>query len=197
MSRTAWASFFDQKKIYVFFYSALNSAPSTKKAKSSSKEKYDSDSIDDTEKVLEALKKTQSAHPEDNLEISSPSKQLNRFDALKLEEENDEQTQTSKLNEDQIEPNDGDNDDDDDHENYSENDQQESEDEDDDETETIRDEILDYVNQPETEKKNLSVIVNREELIFLLKSSYKEKTTAKENLLTIGMVSFVLIVFSP
>ena len=40
----------------------------------------------------------------------------------------------------------------------------------------------------ETKKKNLSTIVNREELIYLLKCVYVHKTTTRENILTIGMV---------
>ena len=54
--------------------------------------------------------------------------------------------------------------------------------------EQIREDILAYNQLNEIKTKNLSVIVNREELIYLFKCLYTHKTTVRENILTIGMV---------
>jgi hypothetical protein len=171
----------------VIFYSALLSAPSTRKTRTSSSEMNESDAIDDTDKVLEDIKKNQSIHNDDNFEVSKSSNQLNRFDGLQLEDENGEKQQTDiKINNEEISSLDNEDEDD-------EEEEEEEEDDDDDVpeedlVEQIREDILAYEQLKETKKKNLTLIVNREELIYLLKCLYIHKTTTRENILTIGMV---------
>ena len=192
--REAWAEYFDERQMRVIFYSALQSAPSTKKNKTRSSDTRDSESLDDTEKVLEEIKRTQTGYNDDNLELNDSPSQLNRFGALQVEEDAanpDEKSAEINLNPDEndLDEDEADGADDDD------DDEDEEEDDDDDEgedqepvVEQIRDEIFQYEQLPEEKKKNLSLIVNREELIHLLKSSYTHETTARENILTIGMV---------
>jgi len=175
----------------VIFYSALQSAPTTKTTKTTSSERNDSESIDDTEKVLEDIKRKQSSHNDDNFEISKSPNQLNRFNGLQLEDENDEKQQTEIQinNEESPSMDDDDEDDDDDDEEEEEEDLSEEENDDDEDiVEQIREDILAYEQSKETQKKNLSIVVNREELIYLLKCLYVDKTTVRENILTIGMV---------
>jgi hypothetical protein len=169
----------------VIFYSALQSAPTSKTTKVTSSERNDSESIDDTEKVLEDIKRKQSNHNDDNFEISKSPNQLNRFDGLQVEDENDEKQQT------EIQINNEENpsiDDEDEDEEEEEEDLSEEENDDEDVVEQIREDILAYEQLEETQKKNLSIVVNREELIYLLKCLYIDKTTVRENILTIGMV---------
>jgi len=182
--RQAWSTYFDEHDIRVIFYSALQSAPTTKKIHKIEEEK---ETFDDTEKLLEELKREQTDYNDDNLEISKSPSKLNRFDALNLEDEvddkqkaeinlNDEDNQSSEEEED---------DDDDDEEEDEEEDVSEDEE---DIVEQIREDILAYEQLKETQRKNLSLIVNREELIYLLKCFYTHKATVRENVLTIGMV---------
>ena len=178
----------------VIFYSALQSAPSTKKNKTRSSETRDSESLDDTEKVLEELKRTQTGYNDDNLELTDSPGQLNRFGALQVEE--DAANPNEKSAEINLNPDENDPDEDEEDEDYDDDDDEEDEEEEDngDEdqesvVEQIRDEIFQYEQLPEEKKKNLSLVVNREELIHLLKCSYTHETTARENILTIGMVS--------
>ncbi len=169
----------------MIFYSALQSAPTSKTTKVTSSERNDSESIDDTEKVLEDIKRKQSNHNDDNFEISKSPNQLNRFDGLQVEDENDEKQQT------EIQINNEENpsiDDEDEDEEEEEEDLSEEENDDEDVVEQIREDILAYEQLEETQKKNLSIVVNREELIYLLKCLYSHKTTVRENILTIGMV---------
>ncbi len=169
----------------MIFYSALQSAPTSKTTKVTSSERNDSESIDDTEKVLEDIKRKQSNHNDDNFEISKSPNQLNRFDGLQVEDENDEKQQT------EIQINNEENpsiDDEDEDEEEEEEDLSEEENDDEDVVEQIREDILAYEQLEETQKKNLSIVVNREELIYLLKCLYIDKTTVRENILTIGMV---------
>jgi hypothetical protein len=175
LSRQAWSSYFDEHDIHVIFYSALQSAPSSKKTKTIS------ESIDDTDRVLEDIKRNQANYNDDNLEISKSPNQLNRFDALQLDDEK-EQSEI-KINNEDIS-----NEDDDDDEEEEEEDLSEEEDEDEDLVEQIREDVLAYEQLNETKKKNLSLVVNRAELIHLLKCLYVNKTTVRENILTIGMV---------
>ncbi|CAF4672056.1 unnamed protein product, partial [Rotaria socialis] len=79
-------------------------------------------------------------------------------------------------------------DDDDDEE--EEEDSSGKEHEDGDLVEQVREEIYAYEKSNETKKKNLSIVVNREELIYLLKCLYVHKTTVREDILTIGMVGY-------
>lgn len=141
------------------------------------------ETFDDTEKLLEDLKREQTDFNDDNLEISKSPSKLNRFNALKLDDEVDDKQQA------EINLNNEDNQSDDDEE-EEEEDEDEEEDDDDDEdiVEPIREDVLAYEQLKETKKKNLSMIVNREELIHLLKCFYTQKTTVRENILTIGMV---------
>lgn len=157
-------------------------------------EKHEPDCIDDTEKVLENLKKNQSTYNDDNLEISKSPKKLNRFDALQLEDDTDGKLQaelniyddqnTSYDNEADYDDDDEDDDDDDEEEDKESGDENPDEDF----VEPIREDIFAYEKSTETKKKNLTIIVNREELIYLLRCLYVHKTTARENILTIGMV---------
>jgi len=184
--RQAWANYFDEHDIRVIFYSALQSAPSSRKTKSS--ETHDLESIDDTDKILEDIKRNQSSYNDDNLEISKSPNQLNRFDALQLEDENDEkQPLEIKINNEEISSVDNEDEDDDDDE---DEDLSEEENNNEDLVEQIREDILAYEQLQETRKKNLSITVNREELIYLLKCLYIHKTTIRENILTIGMVGY-------
>ena len=163
----------------MIFYSALQAAPTTKKT-----QKFDDEeSLDDTEKVLEDIKRNQSEYNDDNLEISKSPSKLNRFDALQLEDE-DEEKQKAEINEEHV----SDDDEEEDEEEEGEE-EDESEEEDEELVEQIREDILAYEQLKETKKKNLSLIVNREELIYLLKCLYIHKTTVRENVLTIGMVN--------
>jgi glutaredoxin-related protein len=164
----------------VIFYSALQSAPSLKKPKI-----IETESIDDTDKVLEDIKRNQANYNDDNLEISKSPNQLNRFDALQLDDEK-EQSEI-KINNEGISNEDNDDDDDDDEE--EEEGEDLSEEEDEDVVEQIREDVLAYEQLNETKKKNLSLVVNRAELIHLLKCFYTHKTTTRENILTIGMVN--------
>lgn len=191
--RQAWSTYFDQHNIRVIFYSALQSAPSTKKTKQSPEENNETESIDDTEKVLEDLKKNQSSYNQDNLEVSKSPNTINRFDALQLEDDNDEKQQAEiNLNNEDNSANDNDEDEDEDDNEEEEDDEDDDdeveEDEDENLVEQIREEILAYGEIKDTTKKNISLIVNREELIYLLKCLYTHKTTTRENILTIGMV---------
>ena len=68
----------------MIFYSALESAPTTRKRKIT----VESESLDDTDKVLEEIKRSQAGHNDDNFEITKSPNQLNRFDGLQLEDEN-------------------------------------------------------------------------------------------------------------
>jgi len=188
--RDAWAKFFDEHRMRIIFYSALQSAPSTKK-KSRSADQRDSESLDDTEKVLEEIKRSQTGHNDDNLEVTESPSQLNRFDALQLDDGEVNSNEKSA----EINLNPEDEDDEEEEEEEDDDDEEEEEGDDDDEeqesaVEQIRDEIFQYEQLPEEKKKNLSLIVNREELIHLLKCSYMHKTTARENILTIGMVGY-------
>ncbi|UJR33522.1 hypothetical protein I4U23_020967 [Adineta vaga] len=166
--RQMWADYFDQRDMRVIFYSALACAPITRARKTT----IESESLDDTEKVLEDIKRNQSHYNDDNFEISKSPNKLNRFDALQLEDENDGRRE----------------------EELSEREEEEHDDDDDendgDVVEPIREEIFAYEQSKEAKKKNLSFIVNREELIYLLKCIYTHKTTARENILTIGMVGY-------
>jgi TATA-binding protein-associated factor Taf7 len=116
------------------------------------------------------------------LEISKSPNQLNRFDVLQLDDE--KQESEIKINNEEIS-----NDDDDEEEEEEDDDDEDEEDEDENLVEQIREDILAYEQSKEPKKKNLSLIVNREELIYLLKCLYIHKTTTRENILTIGMVS--------
>lgn len=174
----------------VIFYSALESAPPTKKTKAV--EAHDPDSIDDTDKVLEALKRDQSTYTDDNLEISKSPSQLNRFGALQVDDENDDQRSSEiKINQEEL-PHNSDDDDDDEDDEYEDDDEDEDESDDGKDQETlveqIREDILAYEQLQENQRKNLSLTVNREELIYLLRCLYPHKTTVRENILTIGMV---------
>jgi hypothetical protein len=171
----------------VIFYSALQSAPTSKTTKTTSSERNDSESIDDTEKVLEDIKRKQSSHNDDNFEISKSPNQLNRFNGLQLEDENDEKQQIEIQINNEESPSMDDDDDEEDEEEEEEEDLSEEE-TDEDIVEQIREDILAYEQSKETQKKNLSIVVNREELIYLLKCLYIDKTTVRENILTIGMV---------
>ena len=172
----------------IIFYSALESAPSTKKVKITEAQEFDA--LDDTDKVLEALKRDQSTYNDDNLEISKSPSQLNRFGALQLDEDKDGQQQSEmQINREELHHDDDEEyeDEDDDEE---ENTDQSEEEENDQETlvEQIREDVLAYEKLPENKKKNLSLTVNREELIHLLRCFYSHQTTVRENILTIGMV---------
>ncbi|CAF3349758.1 unnamed protein product [Rotaria sp. Silwood1] len=196
--RQTWATYFDEHDIHVIFYSALQSAPSSKKTKEKlSSETNDNESIDDTEKILEDIKRNQSSYNDDNFEISNPTNQLNRFDGLQLDDDNDDKQQSEiNINNKKDNPSNNDN------ENDDKDEEDEEEDDDDDEdlseeenehedlVEQIREDIFAYEQSKETKKKNLSIIVNREELIYLLKCLYTNKTTTRENILTIGMVGY-------
>ncbi len=171
----------------MIFYSALQSAPTSKTTKTTSSERNDSESIDDTEKVLEDIKRKQSSHNDDNFEISKSPNQLNRFNGLQLEDENDEKQQIEIQINNEESPSMDDDDDEEDEEEEEEEDLSEEE-TDEDIVEQIREDILAYEQSKETQKKNLSIVVNREELIYLLKCLYIDKTTVRENILTIGMV---------
>ncbi|CAF1255037.1 unnamed protein product [Adineta steineri] len=192
--RQIWATYFDKHNIRVIFYSALQSAPSTK----STKTRNDSEDLDDTDRVLEDIKRNQSKanYNDDNFEITKSPGQLNRFDALQLEDENDEKQKAEiNINDDDIpslgnEEEEYDDDDDDDDEEEEESEEEDNANENEDLIETIRDEILAHGQSKETKPKNLSLVVNREELIYLLKSLYVHKTTTRENILTIGMVGY-------
>ena len=184
----------------VIFYSALESAPSTKKTKPV--EAHDSDSIDDTDKVLEALKRDQSTYTDDNLEISKSPSQLNRFGALQVDDDADDQRPSEiKINQEEL-PRNGEDDDDEDYE-YEDDDEDEEEDNDESDgdkdqeplVEQIREDILAYEQLQENQRKNLSLTVNRAELIHLLRCLYPHKTMVRENILTIGMVK-TMVLFS-
>ncbi|CAF0997542.1 unnamed protein product [Adineta steineri] len=190
--RQIWATYFDKHNIRVIFYSALQSAPSTK----STKTRNDSEDLDDTDRVLEDIKRNQSKanYNDDNFEITKSPGPLNRFDALQLEDENDEKQKAEiNINDDDI-PSLGNeeeyDDDDDDDEEEEEESEEDNANENEDLIETIRDEIFAHGQSKETKPKNLSLVVNREELIYLLKSLYVHKTTTRENILTIGMVGY-------
>ncbi|CAF3863465.1 unnamed protein product [Adineta steineri] len=189
--RQIWATYFDKHNIRVIFYSALQSAPSTK----STKTRHDSEDLDDTDRVLEDIKRNQSKanYNDDNFEITKSPGQLNRFDALQLEDENDEKQKAEiNINDDDIPSlgNEEEYDDDDDDDEEEESEEEDNANENEDLIETIRDEILAHGQSKETKPKNLSLVVNREELIYLLKSLYVHKTTTRENILTIGMVGY-------
>jgi TATA-binding protein-associated factor Taf7 len=118
--------------------------------------------------------------------LKSPNK-LNRFDALQVDDENDEKQQSEiNINNEEYSSND-----------EEDNDEEEEEDDDDDLSddenlvEPIREDIRAYEQLKEKKIKNLSLIVNREELIYLLKCLYTHKTTTRENILTIGMVNLI------
>ncbi|CAF4123353.1 unnamed protein product, partial [Rotaria sp. Silwood2] len=190
--RQAWATYFDKYDMRVIFYSALQSAPSTKKTNTKlSSETNDTESVDDTDKILEDIKRHQSSHNDDNFEISNSTNQLNRFDALQLEDDNGDKQQ-SEININNETDNtsiDNENDqDDDDDDDDDEDDEDLTEDEN--LVEQIREDIFAYEQSKETKKNNLSIVVNREELIYLLKCFYTHKTTTRENILTIGMVGY-------
>ncbi len=167
----------------MIFYSALQSAPSSKKTKTNIEDTNDAESIDDTEKVLEDIKRNQSSYNDDNLETEKSPSKLNRFDALQLEDDNEEKEQSEiNINNEESSSN----------EEEQEEEEEEEEDDDDDVEEVveqIREDILAYEQLEETKRKNLSFIVNREELIYLLKCLYTHKTTVREDILTIGMVN--------
>lgn len=182
--RQAWSSYFDEHDIRVIFYSALESGPTTQRTKTNSEEMHDSDSLDDTEKVLEEIKRKQAGHNDDNLEISKSPSKLNRFDALQIEDDSEEKQQSEiNINEEETASNEDEDQEEDDEEEDS------SAEEDEDEIEPIRDEVFAYEKTEASKRKNLSIVVNREELIYLLKCLHVHKTTIRENLLTIGMVS--------
>jgi hypothetical protein len=181
MSRQAWSNYFDQHNMRVIFYSALQAAPAFKKI--NPEETNETESIDDTEKVLEDIKRSQAGHNDDNLDISKSPSKLNRFDALQIDDDSEEKGQS------EININNEENSSDETEEEEEEEANEEEDDDDDDEgVEPIREEIFAYEKLEETKKKNLSLIVNREELIYLLKCLYTHKTTTRENILTIGMV---------
>ncbi|CAF0865341.1 unnamed protein product [Rotaria sordida] len=196
--RQAWAKYFDEHDIRVIFYSALQAASSslkiTKNKQQLPLETNDSESIDDTDKILEDIKQNQSNYNDDNFEISNSTNQLNRFDALQLDDDNDDKQQSEiKINNEEDNTsidNKNDDDDDDDDDDYEEEDLSEEETEHENLVEQIREDIFVYEQSKETKKKNLSIIVNREELIYLLKCLYIHKTTTRENILTIGMVGY-------
>ncbi|CAF0727529.1 unnamed protein product [Adineta ricciae] len=186
--RLMWANYFDEHDIRVIFYSALESAPTTRKRKIT----VESESLDDTDKVLEEIKRSQVGHNDDNFEIAKSPNQLNRFDGLQLEDENEEKTK-AEINVDSGTRDEDDDDDDDDEqqeENVSENEQDDEDDDEDEVVEQIREDIFAYEQSKDVKKKNLSIVVNREELIHLLKCIYPHETTARENILTIGMVGY-------
>ena len=179
--RQAWSSYFDEHDIRVIFYSALEAAPTTKKA--NSEDMHDSDSLDDTEKVLEEIKRQQAGHNDDNLEISKSPSKLNRFDALQIEDDSEEKQQSEiNITEEETASNE-------DEEQEEDEEEDSSEEKDEEEIEPIRDEVLAYEKSEASKRKNLSIVVNREELIHLLKCLHVHKTTIRENILTIGMVS--------
>lgn len=170
----------------MIFYSALESAPTTKRTRTDSEELHQSDSLDDTEKVLEEIKRQQAGHNDDNLEISKSPSKLNRFDALQIEDDSGEKQQSEiNINEEETAAND---DDEEQEENEEEEDSSEEEDEEQ-QIEQVRDEVLAYEKSEPSKRKNLSLVVNREELIYLLKCLQVHPTTIRENILTIGMVS--------
>ena len=188
LSRQAWSTYFDERDIRVIFYSALESAPSTKKTKTNAEEMNDADSLDDTERVLEEIKRNQAGYNDDNLEVSKSSSKLNRFDALQIEDDNEEKEQSEiNINEEEPASNEAE-EEDDEEEDLSEHEEEEDEDDREEQVEQIRDDVLAYEQSKEGKKKNLSIVVNREELIYLLKCLYVHKTTVRENILTIGMV---------
>ena len=166
----------------VIFYSALACAPVTRAQKVTT----DSESLDDTDRVLEDLKRNQSTHIDDNFEITNSANQLNRFDALQPEDESEEKTKAEiNINNEEASSDDEDN---------EEKEDEDGESDDDDNAdeafvEPIRDDVLAYGQSKDSKKKNLSSVVNREELIYLLKSLYTHKSTTREDILTIGMVS--------
>lgn len=179
----------------VIFYSALESAPTTRVRKTTT----DSESLDDTDRVLEDLKRNQSNYNDDNFEISNSPKQLNRFDALQLDDESEEKTK-AEIN---VNSEDASSDEEEEPEATADDENNEDEDADESPVEPIREEVLAYGQSTDKTRKNLSVVVNREELIYLLKSLYTHKTTAREDLLTIGMVRWqvsfvaeVMVLFS-
>ena len=181
--RQAWSTYFDERNIRVIFYSALLSAPSTKKTTTNVEDANDAESIDDTEQVLEDIKRNQLSHNDDNLEIAKSPSKLNRFDGLQLEDDNEEKEQSEiNINNEEGSSNE------DEEEEEEEEEEEDEEDNDEDVVEQIREDILAYGQLEETKKKNLPLIVNREELIYLLKSLYPHKKTVRENILTIGMV---------
>ncbi|CAF3734123.1 unnamed protein product [Rotaria socialis] len=191
--RQAWAICFDEHDIRVIFYSALQSAPSSKKTNTVPFDKDDSECIDDTDRILQDIKKNQTSYTDDNFEISKLPEKMNRFDALEVEGESDEKQQTDiKINNDELPSDDNENydDDDDDDDEEEEEDSSGKEHEDGDLVEQVREEIYAYEKSNETKKKNLSIVVNREELIYLLKCLYVHKTTVREDILTIGMVGY-------
>jgi hypothetical protein len=167
----------------VIFYSALESAPVTRAQKTTT----DSESLDDTDRVLEDLKRNQSSYNEDNFEISNSPKQLNRFDGLELDDESEEKTKAEINMNNEEESSDGE-ENEEKETNDEENNNVDDDDADEEFVEPIREDILAYEQSKESKKKNLSLIVNREELIYLLKCLYTHKTTTREDILTIGMV---------
>lgn len=189
LSRQAWSTYFDERDIRVIFYSALESAPSTKKTKTNAEEMNDADSLDDTERVLEEIKRNQAGYNDDNLEVSKSSSKLNRFDALQIEDDNEEKEQSEiNINEEEPASNEAEEEDDEEEDLSEHEEEEEDEDDREEQVEQIRDDVLAYEQSKEGKKKNLSIVVNREELIYLLKCLYVHKTTVRENILTIGMV---------
>ena len=182
--RDAWATYFDEHKIRVIFYSALQCAPTTKKTVNAADE-LDLDSLDDTERLLEEIKRNPSTYNDDNLEVAKSPNPLNRFDALQVEDDTDEKSPIElQINDDATSDHQSE-DDDEEYEDVSGSGEGAGEE---DFVETIREEILAYEPVQAAGVKNLSIVVNREELIYLLKRLYIHKTTVREDILTIGMV---------
>ena len=168
----------------MIFYSALQCAPTPKKIVYAA-DGNDSDSLDDTERLLEEMKRNPSSYNEDNLEAAKSPNPLNRFDALQVEDDTDGKSPIElQINDDAN--SDHQSEDDDDYEDDVSEDGEGTGGED--IVETIREEILAFDPVQAAGVKNMSIVVNREELIYLLKRLYIHKTTVREDILTIGMV---------
>ncbi|CAF0793027.1 unnamed protein product [Didymodactylos carnosus] len=187
--RELWAKYFDTLKLRVIFYSALQTAPCKPKRTISINE----NDIDDTEKILNEIKRMQmKSLPDDNMEITtSVQNPNNRFNGLEVyDSENTEKDESEKIIYNNDDDDDVNNEDDNitDEEKEYESNNETSENEEDSYIEPIRPEVTSY--EQTKMKHNLSLIVNREELIYLLKSFHKNKKTVRENILTIGMVGY-------